>query len=146
MGEDRRYMYMRYIRIYRVNLIGLSILSGLSRDHARCCLESKSHDLLQLYSCTVELTILRSHTADFHFITMHTARTFRLWSELHIIRDLSRKVPGCFHEKTASPRNEVDSRRLRTKTHFWPYALSAISTIRTSYTAPHRICGLGVRY
>ena len=42
-------------------------------------------------------TILRSHTADFHFLTMHIARTYRLWSELHIIRDLSRDLSLLFH-------------------------------------------------
>ena len=29
-------------------------------------------------------TIQNSHTADFHFLTMHIARTYWLWSELHI--------------------------------------------------------------
>ena len=35
-------------------------------------------------TCMPPFTILRSHTADFHFLTMHIARTYRLWSELHI--------------------------------------------------------------
>ena len=60
----------------------------------------------------VSRSILRSHTADFHFITMHIARTYRLWSGLHaawllcgmpIVRSFRRHFVIC--ERAASGRS-----------------------------------------